>query len=194
MPNHSGGFEILHPQNHYLIGKSGISEIKGSKNEMVVFENALDTLSFLRLLEMENRKNSRTLITLHSAENMDFLFEQYKNFDGKLMLCLSGNAIGNAITQKISEFFEGRNVRDVRSFYGISESGNSNLNHYLRNKLRNEQKIANFSTLNFSKDENAAIKSGAVPETQQVESGTSRPNAGKSFEESQSVQNGNYIG
>ena len=194
MPNHSGGFEILHPQNHYLIGKSGISEIKGSKNEMVVFENALDTLSFLRLLEMENRKNSRTLITLHSAENVDFLFEQYKNFDGKVMLGLSGNATGNALTRKISNFFECRNVRDVRSFYNISEFGNSNLNHYLRNKLRNEQKIASFSTLNISKDENTGIKSGAVSETQQVESGTSRQDAGKSFEESQSVQNGNYIG
>lgn len=191
MPNHSGGFEILHPQNHHLIGKSGISEIKGSKNEMVVFENALDTLSFLRLLEMENRKNSRTLITLHSVENVNFLVEKYKNFDGKLMLCLSGSATGTAAIQKISDFFEGRNIRDVRSFYGISESGNSNLNHYLRNKLRNEQKIANFSTLNFSKNENAAIKSAAVPETQQVESGTSRQNTGKSFEESQSVQSRN---
>ena len=191
IPNHSGGFEILHPQNHNLIGKSGISEIKGSKNEMVVFENALDTLSFLRLLEMENRKNSRTLITLNSTENTDFLFERYQNFDGKIMLCLNGNSTGNSTTQKISDFFEGRNIRDVRSFYGISESGNSSLNHYLRNKLSNEQKITNFSTLNSSKDENTAIKSGTVPETQQVESGTSRQNAGKSFEESQSVQNRN---
>ncbi|QQM25861.1 N-6 DNA methylase [Elizabethkingia sp. M8] len=192
IPTHSGGFEILHPQqNHNLVGKSGISEIKGSKNEIVVFENTLDTLSFLRLLEMGNKKSNRTLVTLHSTENTDLLFEQYKNFDGKLMLCLSGSAAGNTATQKISDFFEGRNIRDVRSFYGISESGNSSLNHYLRNKLINEQKITNFSTLNISKDENTAIKSGTVPETQQVESGTSRQNAGKSFEESQSVQNRN---
>ena len=193
LPNHSGGFEILHPQNHHLIGKFGISEIKGSKNEMVVFENALDTLSFLRLLEMENRKNSRTLITLHSSENIDFLFERYKNFDGKIMLCLNGNATGNTTTQKISDFFEDRNIRDVRSLYGISESGNNNLNHYLRNKLSNEQKIINFNTLNSSKDENTATQSGTVPETQQVESGTSRQDAGKSFEESQSVQDRNNI-
>ncbi|MCQ4139529.1 SNF2-related protein [Chryseobacterium sp. EO14] len=191
IPNHSGGFEILHPQNHHLIGKSGISEIKGSKNEMIVFENAVDTLSFLRLLEMENRKNSRTLITLNSPENIGFLFEKYKNFDGKIMLCLSGNSTGNVINQKISEFFEDENIRDVRSLYGISESGNSNLNHYLINKLRGEQKITNFSTLIRSKDESPSIKSGTDAKTKPMESGTSRQDAGESFEESQSFQNRN---
>lgn len=49
MPTHSGEFEILYLENHSLIGKSGISEIKDIKNEMVIFENALGTLSFLRI-------------------------------------------------------------------------------------------------------------------------------------------------
>ena len=191
LPNRSGGFEILYPQNHHSIGKIGISEMKGSTNEMVVFENALDTLSFLQLLEMQNRKNSRTLVTLHATENTNFLFDHFNNYDGKIMLCLSGSSKGNTATQKILDFFEGKNVRDVRSFYSISALENSNLNHYLRNKLSKEQKITNFNLSNISKDENTAITSRTVPETQQVESRTSQQNLGKSFEKSQPIQNRN---
>ncbi|SEH29887.1 Eco57I restriction-modification methylase domain-containing protein [Chryseobacterium culicis] len=191
MSTHSGGFEILYPDNHGLIGKPGISEIKGVKNEMVVFENALDTLSFLRLLEIENRKNTRTLVTLNSAANTDILFEEYKHFDGKVMLCMSSSSQGNDATQRILNLFKGSNVRDVRPLYSISETGNRTLNHYLINKVNNEQKISNFDTLNISKDENTTIKSAGVSESQQVESRISRQSVGESFEESQPVQDRN---
>jgi hypothetical protein len=44
------------------------------------------------------------------------------------------------IDSKILSELQGKNIKDVRPLYGISENGHQNLEEYLRNKLKYEQK------------------------------------------------------
>ena len=46
-----------------------ISVIEGTKDELIVFKTPKDTEAFLALLKLNNQKNNRTLVTLHSGEN-----------------------------------------------------------------------------------------------------------------------------
>ena len=73
------------------IGHNDIIELKGEKNEVIVFEGMTDTLSFIQLLKANNQKNNRTLVTLNSVTNLDKFLERYQNYDGKIFLCLDGD-------------------------------------------------------------------------------------------------------
>ncbi len=107
------------------------------------------------VLEMDNRKNTTTLITLNSTENTDLLFERYKHFDGKFMLCMSGDSTG-MIQPKRFVIFRRRECPGCSSIWYF-RIRNSGLNHYLRSKPNNEQQITNFKRLIISRNENTAI-------------------------------------
>ena len=188
--NHSGGFEVRNPLAKIKIGKSDISEIKGSKNELIVFEGMTDMLSFLQLQKLNGNNNNRTLVSLNSITNVDSFLETYKDFKGKLFLCLDGDISGNLATQKIEQKFSQKKLKDVRALYSISENGNNDLNDYLQNKLKNSI----FKQQKTSENERNRTESDRLPETQQMERGLSESNIRKPFEESKSEQIGDYIG
>jgi hypothetical protein len=168
-----------------------ISILKGSPNELVVFENRSDSSAFLELLKLNGRTNSRTLVTLNSNTNVDQFLTQYRDFQGKFFLCLNGNEAGNNTTQKILGELKNKNIKDVRSLYGISENGNQNLNEYLKNKLNLQNKNTNLVESKISENENNAIESGRISNTQHLGSEFSERNSGKPFQNSQSEQNRN---
>ncbi|WP_292010729.1 toprim domain-containing protein [Chryseobacterium sp.] len=186
--NHSGGFEIRNPLAKIKIGKTDISEIKGNKNEMIVFEGMTDMLSFLQLQKLNENKNSRTLISLNSITNVDRFLSIYNSFEGKIFLCLDGDKAGNLATQKILQEFSAKNIKDIRPFYSISENKNNDLNDYLKVKLNIQSKYSIFNKQTASENGHNTTQSEAVPTTQQVEPITPEPNIGESFKESQSGQ------
>ncbi|RNA61413.1 hypothetical protein D1631_05435 [Chryseobacterium nematophagum] len=98
--NYSGGFEIRNPLVKIKIGKTDISEIRGTKNEMIVFEGMTDLLSFLELQRRNDNPANRILVSLNSITNVERFISIYKDFDGQLFLCLDGDKGGNWATKK----------------------------------------------------------------------------------------------
>ncbi|WPO84660.1 helicase-related protein (plasmid) [Chryseobacterium sp. JJR-5R] len=184
MENLSGGFEIRNPLAKIKIGTNDISEIKGTRNEMIVFEGMTDLFSFLELQKLSGNSNTRTLISLNSITNVDRFISLHKDFDGKLFLCLDGDKGGDLATGKLLQEFSGKNVKDVRPFYSISENGNNDLNDYLKNKLgiaiTIEQKITNFNEQNTINNGNDTPGSQRVPDPEQTRGNAPEHNAGPS--------------
>ena len=116
-----------------------ISVDEGNKNELIVFKNSEDKESFLELLKLNNQTNNRTLVTLNADENSKKFINRFQNYDGKIFLCLEGDRKGNMQTLKILTEFRNKNIKDVRTLYGISENGNQNLNEYLH--VNRQQKV-----------------------------------------------------
>ncbi|WP_417430015.1 helicase-related protein [Halpernia sp.] len=160
--NISGGFEIRNALMKSKIGKNDISEIKGTKDEVVVFEGMTDMLSFAQLLKANNQKNNRTLVSLNSITNLDKFLERYKNYKGKIFLCLDGDKAGNDATEKILNFFTDKDVKDIRTLYNIIENGNNDLNEYLQNKLKIQNKNINLVEQNTGENENLKIQSRTI--------------------------------
>lgn len=169
-----------------------ISVVEGNKKELIVFADSKDMGSFLELLQLNKQVNNRTLITLNSGSNIKKFLNRYQNYDGKLFLCLSGDRTGNAITRKILTEFNGKNIKDVRSLYEISENRNQNLTEYLENKLSLQNKNTNLVEPKISENENDAIESGRTSDSQQVRSGTPEQNTGELSPKIQSEQNASY--
>lgn len=138
--NISGGFDIRNRLMKSKVGKNNMSEIIGEKNEMIVFEGMTDMLSFAQLLRNNNLKNTRTLITLNSVTNVERFLTRYSDYNGKIFLCLDGDQAGNDTTVKVLKTFNNSNVKDIRSLYNISENGDNDLNEYLQNTLRIQNK------------------------------------------------------
>ncbi|MBV2165372.1 MAG: DEAD/DEAH box helicase family protein [Kaistella sp.] len=171
-----------------------ISIIEGTRNEVIVFKDDKDRTSFLELLKLNNQSNHRTLVTLHSDKNTPKLISQFQNYDGKIFLCLPADRESNLSTQKIISELQGKNIKDVRPLYGISENGHPNLEEYLRNKLNLENKNITLAEQNNSEDENHSIKSNGISNAQHLGSGTVGRNIGKPFQNGESKQNGNRNG
>lgn len=171
-----------------------ISIIEGTRNEVIIFKNDKDRTSFLELLKLNNQSNHRTLITLRSDENTPKLISQFHNYDGKIFLCLPADQKSNLSTQKIISELQGKNIKDVRLLYGISENGHQNLEEYLRNKLNFENKNITLAEQKNSEDENLVIKSNGFSNCQHL--GTQSPgrNIRKPFQNGESQQNGNHTG
>ncbi|MDN5479054.1 MAG: N-6 DNA methylase, partial [Chryseobacterium sp.] len=169
-----------------------ISVVEGNKRELIVFTNSKDMLSFLELLQLNKQVNNRTLITLNSGSNSKKFLNRYQNYDGKMFLCLTGDRTGNAITRKILTEFNGKNIKDVRPFYEISENGNQDLTEYLENKLNLQDKNTNLVEPKISENESNAIESGTTSDSQQVGNGTPEHNTGELSPKIQSEQNGSY--
>src|SRR5690606_2632318 len=98
------------------------------------------------------------------------------------------NRTGDVATEKILKEFDGKNIKDVRILYGISEKGNQNLSEYLENKHNLQNKNATLEQPKNPTDANR-VRPERIPDPQQVESGTFKQNIGKPFKESQSGQN-----
>jgi DNA primase len=94
----------------------------------------------LELLKLNNQNNNRTLVALHSGTNTKKFIGRYQNYTGKIFLCLDGDRAGNMMTLKILTELNGKNIKDIRPLYGISENGNQNLSEYLENKLSLQNK------------------------------------------------------
>ena len=62
--NLSQSIEIRNPLMKSKIGRNDISELKGTKSEMIVFEGMTDMLSFLQLLKANNQKVIEHLLRL----------------------------------------------------------------------------------------------------------------------------------
>jgi len=169
-----------------------ISVVEGNKKELIVFTNSKDMLSFLELLQLNKQVNNRTIITLNSGSNSKKFLNRYQNYDGKMFLCLSGDRTGNAITRKILTEFNGKNIKDVRPLYEISENGNQDLTEYLENKLNFQDKNTNLVEPKISENESNAIESGTTSDPQQVGNGTPEQNTGELGSKIQSEQNGSY--
>ncbi|UFH31656.1 SNF2-related protein [Chryseobacterium sp. C-71] len=169
-----------------------ISVVEGNKKELIVFTNSKDTLSFLELIQLNKQVNNRTLITLNSVSNSKKFLNRYQNYDGKMFLCLTGDRTGNAITRKILTEFSGKNIKDVRPLYEISENRNQDLSEYLDNKLNRQDKNTNLVEPKISENESNAIESGRTSDSQQVGNGTPEHNSGELSPKIQSEQNGSY--
>ena len=190
LENYSGGFEVRNPLAKIKIGKTDLSEIKGSKNEIVLFEGMTDLLSFLQLQKLNNNKNNRTLISLNSITNTDRFLDLYKNFEGKIFLCLDGDNAGNLATQKILKEFSVKNIKDIRPFYNISEKGNNDLNDYLKSKIKNEK-------ININQNEvknDHKIESERISDVKSVEGRTSKQDNRELDKKSESQQEDHYTG
>lgn len=188
MENHSGGFEIRNPLAKIKIGKTDISQIKGTKNEMIVFEGMTDMLSFLQLQKLNSNQNNRTLVSLNSITNVDRFISIHKDFDGKLFLCLDADKAGDLATQKLLQEFQNKKVKDIRSFYGISENENKDLNDYLKNKLNLQEKNTTINQQKITQDENNPTQFARVSKTQSMGPGTSGQNIGRIIKKSESKQ------
>ena len=190
--NLSKGIEIRNPLLKTKIGINDISEIKGNKEEMVVFEGLTDMLSFLQLLKTNDQKNNRTLICLNSTSNIDKFVNRYRDYNGKIFLCLDGDRTGNIATQKILDEIRGKNIKDIRSLYQISELENNDLNVYLKNKINLQNKNINLVEPQNSANENTTSKSEAAPNSVQVGQKPFKRNLGNNSKSGESKQSGNH--
>ena len=179
---------------HSMEFNDDISVTEGNKNELILFLKSDDEQSFLELLKMNHQTNSRTLVTLNSAVNAKKFINRFQNYDGKIFLCLEGNRMGDAVTLKIQSELSGRNIKDIRNLYEISQSENKDLSDYLQNKLQKQNINSNLVETKNSEDADTRTKPNGVSEAQQLDSRTSRQNTIELSTESQSEQNGNHIG
>ena len=157
--NISGGFEIRNSIMKSKVGQNNISEIIGEKDELVVFEGMTDMLSFAQLLKENNQKNNRTLVTLNSTTNLEKFLDRFSNYNGKIFLCLDGDKAGNEATAKIVNSFMEKIVKDIRSLYNISENGHNDLNEYLQDKVKLQNKNHNLVEQNPVENERFRIQS-----------------------------------
>ena len=126
-------------ENSLVYKDNDLSVIEGNKDELIVFKTLRINI-LLELLKLNNQNNNRTLVALHSGENTKKFIGRYQNYTGKIFLCLDGDRAGNMMTLKILTDMNGKNIKDIRPLYGISESGNQNLSEYLENKLSLQNK------------------------------------------------------
>lgn len=171
-----------------------ISVIEGNKEELIVFKSINDKHSFLELLKLNNQNNNRTLVALHSGENTKKFIGRYQNYTGKIFLCLDGGRAGNMMTLKILTDMNGKNIKDIRPLYGISENGNQNLSEYLKNKLGLQNKNTILVEPKKSEDGSTTIKSNRISDTQHVGTDASERSSGKPIPNSQPDQKGNNQG
>lgn len=169
-----------------------ISVDEGNKNELIVFKNSKDKESFLELLKLNNQNNNRTLVTLNADENSKKFINRFQNYDGKIFLCLEGDRTGNMQTLKILTEFRNKNIKDVRTLYGISENGNQNLNEYLQHKLDLQNKNITLVESKKAQNERENTKSKGISNTKYLGSESTGRNIGEFGENSQSEQNENH--
>ena len=177
--------------NHY---SEDITVEQGTKNELIVFKNHKDKESFLELLKLNHQNNNRTLVTLNANENSKRFINRFQNYQGKIFLCFEGDRIGNMQTLKILTEFKDKNIKDIRSLYGISENANQNLEEYLKNKLQNKDKNIILVESKKAQNERDNTQSEGISNVEHLGSESTGRNLGKLSENSQSKQNGNHTG
>lgn len=171
-----------------------LSIISGSKNELVVFATTKDREAFLELLKLNGQQNGRTLITLNSYENIPKLSARLQDYGGKIFLLLGGGTESDKATQDILSKLSGKNIKDIRPLYGISEDGNASLENYLKNKLQLQEKNANLAGLKNSQNADHNPRQSGISDTQHLESGTSGRNTGEPLQNGQPRQAGSNAG
>jgi len=174
-----------------FIDNDEITILKGNTNELVLFENKIDGDAFLELLKLNGQLNNRTLVSLNSNDNVKNFLIQYKDFTGKLFLCLHGSQEGSEATSKILSEFRDKKVKDVRALYNISENGNQSLKGYLQNKLNLQNKNINLISQNNSQNGSNAIEPRRISDPQHLGAGIPELNTSELSPKIQSRQNRN---
>jgi len=174
-----------------FIDNGEITILKGNSNELVLFENKIDGDAFLELLKLNGQLNNRTLVSLNSNDNVKNFLIQYKDFTGKLFLCLHGSQEGSEASRKILSEFRDKKIKDVRALYNISENGNQSLKDYLENKLNLQNKNINLISQNNSANGSNAIEPGRISDPQHLGGGIPELNTSELSPKIQSRQNGN---
>ena len=169
-----------------------ISVEQGTKNELIVFKNHKDKESFLELLKLNNQSNNRTLVTLNADEYSKRFINRFQNYEGKIFLCLEGDRTGNMHTFNILTEFKNKNIKDIRTLYGISENANLNLEEYLKNKLQSNDINVTLVEPKKTLNERDYNKSKGISNVEHLGSESTGRNLGKFGENSQSEQNRNY--
>ena len=108
-----------------------------------------------------------------------------------MFLCLEASVTGDKATQMILNDFKGKNIKDIRSLYGISGDGNMDLSQYLENKLNDLHKNSNLVKSKESENAGSKIRSKGISDTQHLGSDFSGRDSGKTMQDSQSEQKGN---
>lgn len=165
---------------------------QGTKNELIVFKNHKDKESFLELLKLNNQSNNRTLVTLNADEYSKRFINRFQNYEGKIFLCLEGDRTGNMHTLNILTEFKNKNIKDIRTLYGIFENANLNLEEYLKNKLQNKDKNVTLVESKKAQNEKDRTQSEEISNVEHLGSESTGRNLGKFGENSQSEQNRNY--
>lgn len=165
---------------------------QGTKNELIVFKNHKDKESFLELLKLNNKSNNRTLVTLNADEYSKRFINRFQNYDGKIFLCLEGDRTGNMHTLNILTEFKNKNIKDIRTLYGISENANLNLEEYLKNKLQSNDINVTLVEPKKTLNERDYNKSKGIPNTQHLGTESIGRDIGKLSKNSQSEQIGNH--
>ena len=203
LKNQSGGYDVKNlldkPYDKAKVGRSDMSVIPGTQNEMVVFEGMTDMLSYLRLCRDTNKPNTRTLVVLNSVTNTGAFIDQFRTYEGKIHLVLDGDKSGNDATEKIISNLP--NSTDQRHRYNISETGNNDLNDYLINKIKNNLQIQEKSRIlaeenkkQLSENETVTIEPNRVSSLEPVGGKSLDPNYREPLQGSQSQQEGDNPG
>lgn len=169
-----------------------ISVEQGTKNELIVFKNHKDKESFLELLKLNNQSNNRTLVTLNADEYSKRFIDRFQNYEGKIFLCLEGDRTGSMHTLNILTEFKNKNIKDIRTLYGISENANHNLEEYLKNKLQSNDKNVTLVELKKAQNERDNARSEGISNTQHLGSKSIGRDIGKLSKNSQSEQIENH--
>ena len=169
-----------------------ISVEQGTKNELIVFKNHKDKESFLELLKLNNQSNNRTLVTLNADEYSKRFIDRFQNYEGKIFLCLEGDRTGSMHTLNILTEFKNKNIKDIRTLYGISENTNHNLEEYLKNKLQSNDKNVTLVELKKAQNERDNARSEGISNTQHLGSKSIGRDIGKLSKNSQSEQIENH--
>jgi len=169
-----------------------ISVEQGTKNELIVFKNHKDKESFLALLKLNNQSNNRTLVTLNADEYSKRFIDRFQNYEGKIFLCLEGDRTGSMHTLNILKEFKNKNIKDIRTLYGISENANHNLEEYLKNKLQSNDKNVTLVELKKAQNERDNARSEGISNTQHLGSKSIGRDIGKLSKNSQPEQIENH--
>lgn len=126
-----GGIELRSSSMKVKIGPASYSLFEGKKKTIVLFEGMTDLLSYIEWKRRGKRPLKRTLVCLNSVGMVSRFINDYKDFDGNVLLLLDGDSAGNEATEALIKGLEKANVKDIRLRFGISISGRNDFNEVL---------------------------------------------------------------
>ena len=112
--NDSGGLEVRNKYFKGLLqgGEKDITTIKGSKEDLFIFEGFIDFLSFLSLQDFCNKNNNYIILnSLVMVEKLKVVLNEYK----QVFLYLDNDRAGREATQEVLKWSD--KIHDKSGFY-----------------------------------------------------------------------------
>ncbi len=136
--NNSNGYEVRNPYMKTKLRTNDYSTVHKATPEapIIVVEGMTDALSYLQLLEDNEKEPEQTVVSLNSITNAQKFIANHKQAKNKIYLLLDGDQAGNKATQQIKAAFPPKQTKDIRHLYNIRENGHNDLNDYLQDKRR----------------------------------------------------------